>query len=448
LGSDVRAIVTTGQMRFGYRFGFNGKEQDNEVKGQGNSLDFGARIYDSRLGRWMSTDPLAKKFSSWSPYNYCLSSPITLVDPDGKQPIKPGAKNVKALMKLLRENDVKNIQDALNVFHAASFQQEHDFLDGGGTEEWIYIYTKGAGWIDVFHFLNAGVYGAELGDLVELYQWTTESPSAYSYEDLESNKQGALFTKYNRDSEGKELEGEEFLVALESWFTGLKATEPENAPNYADLPPNKDAADLYGDDGNGGNTGKPIPTRFSGKPMFAPEYDKLERKYKYFHTPWKSSPGTQFEGCFIAGTKISLANGLLKNIEELGIGDEVLSVNLITKEVEIDTIIGKMNPIRSDMAEFQFTLGKNINTFDHPYFIVGKGWASYNPSHTKNKYGIAVAQLEVGDVGYFFDGNKIIKSKVLSIRELNTNNVQTYNIHVKNNKNYLANGLLVHNKAN
>ena len=41
-----------------YRFGFNGKENDNEVKGAGNSVDFGARIYDSRLGRWMSVDSL------------------------------------------------------------------------------------------------------------------------------------------------------------------------------------------------------------------------------------------------------------------------------------------------------------------------------------------------------------------------------------------------------
>ena len=46
-----------------YRFGFNGKENDNEVKGAGNSLDFGARIYDSRLGRWLSCDPSEKKIS-------------------------------------------------------------------------------------------------------------------------------------------------------------------------------------------------------------------------------------------------------------------------------------------------------------------------------------------------------------------------------------------------
>jgi len=38
-----------------YRYGFNGMEKDDEVKGEGNSLDFGARIYDPRVGRWMST---------------------------------------------------------------------------------------------------------------------------------------------------------------------------------------------------------------------------------------------------------------------------------------------------------------------------------------------------------------------------------------------------------
>ncbi len=53
----------------GYRFGFNGKENDNEVKGVGNSLDFGARIYDSRLGRWLIVDPLTKKYPDIMEYD-------------------------------------------------------------------------------------------------------------------------------------------------------------------------------------------------------------------------------------------------------------------------------------------------------------------------------------------------------------------------------------------
>jgi RHS repeat-associated protein len=66
----------------GYRYGFNGKENDNS-SGEGN-LDFGARIYDGRLGRWLSVDPLQKKYPNLSPYNFAADNPIVFVDPDGK----------------------------------------------------------------------------------------------------------------------------------------------------------------------------------------------------------------------------------------------------------------------------------------------------------------------------------------------------------------------------
>ncbi len=66
-----------------YRFSFNGKEKDDEVKGVGNSLDFGARIYDSRLGRWLSIDYLSKKYPMHSPYNFCADNPILFLDRDG-----------------------------------------------------------------------------------------------------------------------------------------------------------------------------------------------------------------------------------------------------------------------------------------------------------------------------------------------------------------------------
>ena len=67
-----------------YRFGFNGKENDNEVKGTGNSVDFGARIYDSRLGRWMSVDPQFQSQPGWSPYKAFLDNPVIFVDPGGE----------------------------------------------------------------------------------------------------------------------------------------------------------------------------------------------------------------------------------------------------------------------------------------------------------------------------------------------------------------------------
>ena len=67
-----------------YRYGFNGMEKDDELKGSGNSYDFGARMLDVRLGRWFSTDPLQKKYPDLSPYNFTANNPILFVDYDGR----------------------------------------------------------------------------------------------------------------------------------------------------------------------------------------------------------------------------------------------------------------------------------------------------------------------------------------------------------------------------
>ena len=67
-----------------YRYGFNGMEKDDEVKGGGNSYDFGARIYDPRLGQWLSLDPLVTKYPALTPYGFCSNNPIIFIDFDGK----------------------------------------------------------------------------------------------------------------------------------------------------------------------------------------------------------------------------------------------------------------------------------------------------------------------------------------------------------------------------
>jgi len=71
----------------GYRFGFNGKEGDGEINGENNSYDFGARIYDSRLGRWWASDPKEGKYPALSPYHFGYNNPIITIDPDGEENI-------------------------------------------------------------------------------------------------------------------------------------------------------------------------------------------------------------------------------------------------------------------------------------------------------------------------------------------------------------------------
>jgi RHS repeat-associated protein len=66
-----------------YKYGFNGKENDNEVKGTGNSLDFDARILDSRLGRWLAIDKRTNETPSKTPYGFATNCPIVYIDEDG-----------------------------------------------------------------------------------------------------------------------------------------------------------------------------------------------------------------------------------------------------------------------------------------------------------------------------------------------------------------------------
>ena len=63
-----------------YRYGFNGMENDNKVKGEGGQQDYGFRIYDSRLGRFLSVDPLTKSFPWYTPYQFAGNKPIACID--------------------------------------------------------------------------------------------------------------------------------------------------------------------------------------------------------------------------------------------------------------------------------------------------------------------------------------------------------------------------------
>jgi RHS repeat-associated protein len=74
-----------------YKFGFNGKENDNEVYGDGNFQDYGMRMYDTRVGRFVSVDPLIvkeKKFPWYSPYQFAGNKPIEAIDLDGLEDIE------------------------------------------------------------------------------------------------------------------------------------------------------------------------------------------------------------------------------------------------------------------------------------------------------------------------------------------------------------------------
>jgi len=60
--------------------------RDDEIKGDGNSYAYEYRVHDSRLGRFLSMDPLSKKYPFYSPYQFCGNRLINAIEIEGLEP--------------------------------------------------------------------------------------------------------------------------------------------------------------------------------------------------------------------------------------------------------------------------------------------------------------------------------------------------------------------------
>jgi RHS repeat-associated protein len=109
---------------FSYRFGFNGKEQDDEVSGSGNSYDYGFRIYNPRLGKFLSVDPLFQSYPWYTPYQYAGNSPIAFIDMDGLERVssEETRKNPGSIKLGKEVNQV--FKDAQNNYNKAKTETE------------------------------------------------------------------------------------------------------------------------------------------------------------------------------------------------------------------------------------------------------------------------------------------------------------------------------------
>ena len=66
-----------------YRFGFQGQEKDDEIKGNGNSINYKYRVHDPRIGRFLSVDPLSPDYPWNSPYAFSENRVIDGVELEG-----------------------------------------------------------------------------------------------------------------------------------------------------------------------------------------------------------------------------------------------------------------------------------------------------------------------------------------------------------------------------
>ncbi|OYT10922.1 MAG: hypothetical protein B6I18_06440, partial [Bacteroidetes bacterium 4572_112] len=67
-----------------YRYGFNGKEKDEQgMGGGGSTYDYGFRIYNPQIAKFLSVDPLTASYPWYTPYQFAGNKPIWAIDIDG-----------------------------------------------------------------------------------------------------------------------------------------------------------------------------------------------------------------------------------------------------------------------------------------------------------------------------------------------------------------------------
>jgi RHS repeat-associated protein len=102
-----------------YRFGFNGKELDSEgMGGGGSTYDYGFRIYNPQIAKFLSVDPLTASYSMLTPYQFASNSPIAGIDLDGLEfslsTTPDGHIYINAHLKVVYSTDIVN-DDMINL---------------------------------------------------------------------------------------------------------------------------------------------------------------------------------------------------------------------------------------------------------------------------------------------------------------------------------------------
>ena len=150
--------------------------------------------------------------------------------------------------------------------------------------------------------------------------------------------------------------------------------------------------------------------------------------------------------CFVAGTQITLEGGSKKNIEDIVIGDEVLSFNETSNLIEPKKVIELKQPMHSDLVKYHLSNSTTLTcTYDHPIYINGLELASYKPEWTNERYNLGreVSQIKVGDMFRLSTYGHTAIKEIEVLPEVDT---QTYIFTVEDNHNFYANDILVHNK--
>jgi hypothetical protein len=148
--------------------------------------------------------------------------------------------------------------------------------------------------------------------------------------------------------------------------------------------------------------------------------------------------------CFPAGTKITMADGSIKNIEDVKAGDWVLSF-----DVKTGLFTSWMVKMTGNPEHLVYSINNDLieTTVDHPFYVKKpdstKGWGAIDPELARSAitYTGEVLSLDVGDQLFTVEGEWVTVTSIESSNDF----VQTYNLlSFSGMRTYFANGILVY----
>lgn len=151
--------------------------------------------------------------------------------------------------------------------------------------------------------------------------------------------------------------------------------------------------------------------------------------------------------CFDAGTQILMSDNTYKNIEDIIIGDTVLSYNEETGDFEEDVVTNTI--VKHDSDDLVYVVlsdGTKLGMRAYHPLLTTEGWKSLRPDLAETAVDIkdGVTLLDIGDTLVGIDGSVTVK-EIITREDIP--DYDTYNISVKKNHNYVANGVVAHNAA-